>query len=82
VIYGPPIDFSDVRAEKPITKRLLAAVSERLMRAIQDLKERAESGESAPLADATRPADSADERRRPPNRPDEVSRDRPTVLRA
>ncbi len=40
VVYGPPIDLSDISPDQPINKETLATVTARLMGAIRDLRRR------------------------------------------
>jgi 1-acyl-sn-glycerol-3-phosphate acyltransferase len=84
IVFGAPIDLSEFPPSLPIDKPTLAAVTERLMDAIRELRqaslggEEAGGGRAAPVS----PAEAHGDPRRIECGPVEISRDRPAPLGA
>jgi 1-acyl-sn-glycerol-3-phosphate acyltransferase len=79
VVYGRPIDVTELAPEGPIDRAALAAVSERLMDAIRELRAQVRGGERVERGGMVPTAHGSDVERRPDGRAGALSGNRPAV---
>ena len=82
VVYAPPIDLSDIPTDQPIDKATLAAVTDRLMGAIRDLRARSLASDDAARPMTPAPAEDGDDVPRPERLAGALSGDRASPGRA